>query len=386
MEGKKQEKRTRRLKATQRTNYAALTPVLCFGIEACFAYQKDSNEGPGIEKDLLPNIATETSTIGYYHKLMLASLVPDAPQSAISKEALFDTFSTLEKLQSALTEHRIDIIISDGKSLCSAMLQFMEKMKAMRGYYDKHQTLEQNMASNGQPSWATLRFVVFERKQSNTGNLIWEPTRRANDKDTTLSLCFDFWEKEPVTKHALYRKLNLRLDVLYVKFRTDHFEKKESMNALWEELTSIKLLEESTRVTIVDDKSLIRAILTHLQKGHWLSLMEEELEINLRKPLLDLLYNERHSGSDADLSASSSTPKRPLPMSSLNTGAPGQNGPSQSHLYPDRPSKMSKRKLERSLLRLLINQTLDSLDSQLPASQNHLVPQRSPRLTFSARF
>ncbi|KAJ3711905.1 hypothetical protein C8R42DRAFT_728231 [Lentinula raphanica] len=224
MEVKKPE-RTRRLKTTQRTNYAVLTPVLCFGIEACFAYQKDLNGGPGIKKDLRLNLSTKK-----YHKRMLASLVPDAPQFEISKEALFDTFSTHEKLQFALTEHRIDIMISEGKSLCSAMLQFMEKMKA--------------------------------------------------------------------------------------KFRTDHLEKKESMNALWEELTGIKL-------TLV------------VNHGRRTGDQPD-------KPLLDLLYNERHSGSDADLSASSSTRKRPLPMSSLNTGAPGQSGPSQSHLYPDHPSKMSK--------------------------------------------
>ncbi|KAJ3756381.1 hypothetical protein EV360DRAFT_72048 [Lentinula raphanica] len=289
VEGEKSERGMKKLKERQRTNYADVSPALCLGMKACYFYQKDSNGDPKIG-NLAPyihkarfSLSNEKPSfqISYlYHKSMLVSLILNGPQSEISKEDLFDTFSTFEKLQSALNKQKIHVTISDDNSLLSAMLQFMDRMKVLRGYYDKDQTLEQNMASKGKPVWATLKFL------SPSNNLQTSPDIRS-------------------------------------------------------QLTSIELLQDSRELKIVDDDSLIRAILIHLQKNHWLSLTDEELKINLAKPLENLIYRGRDN-SQANLgpSASSLTSKRPSsPVSSLDMTAPGQSGPSESRPLPD-PKKL----------------------------------------------
>ncbi|KAJ3771637.1 hypothetical protein FB446DRAFT_704506 [Lentinula raphanica] len=224
VEGEKSERGMKKLKERQSTNYADVSPALCLGMKACYFYQKDSNGDPKIG-NLAPyihkarfSLSNEKPSfqISYlYHKSMLVSLILNGSQSEISKEDLFDTFSTFEKLQSALNKQKIHFTISDDKSLLSAMLQFMDRMKVLRGYYDKDQTLEQNMASKGKPVWTTLKFL------SPSNNLQTSPDIR--------SLCFDFWGmclvgtvtnpnvQENFTGYKF--KLNLRLDNLYVEYR-----------------------------------------------------------------------------------------------------------------------------------------------------------------------
>ncbi|KAJ3823405.1 hypothetical protein F5880DRAFT_1731507 [Lentinula raphanica] len=395
VEDKENKRGIKRTKQIQRTNYAEVTPGLCLGFKTCYVYQKDSNGDPKIGlflpytrdgKGESSSPSNEKSSHRFntaYHKSMLASLLLGS-QSGISKEELFDTFSTIKNLQSALNKHNIHVTISDGKSLLFAMLQFMDRMKVLRGYYDKDQTLEQNMRFSGKPSWATLRF--FPQPKSDI--LQTAPN----------SLCFDFWgmclirtvtgstaqirveeygmktvRGKEVPEDNTYLILNLQLDDLYVEYRTDYLKDMSSMDTLRTELTSIKLLQESSELTIVNDDSLIRAILIHLQKNHWLSLTDEELKINLAKPLENLIYRGRDN-SEASLgpSASSLTYKGPSsPVSSLDMTAPGQSGPSEPRPLPD------TKKLKSNVG--MVSMSSHQPDTELAASHESGSPQSSKR-------
>ncbi|KAJ3761103.1 hypothetical protein EV360DRAFT_80562 [Lentinula raphanica] len=193
-EGKQTKKKPGPIRDVLKTTYAAVSPGLCFGLEVCFVYQKDSQGLPTIESDLSIHKATvKPSKIGSpshksrarYHRPMQVSLVANSDSDTVvsqsvsqtknsnkhtqttqakkTKKALFETFFSLSNLQSALNTHHIHLThpISSSDSLCSAMLQLMQAMNVLRGNYDKDQTLEQNMMSVWKPFWASLRFGFF---------------------------------------------------------------------------------------------------------------------------------------------------------------------------------------------------------------------------------
>ncbi|KAJ3769661.1 hypothetical protein FB446DRAFT_811202 [Lentinula raphanica] len=377
-----------------KTTYAAVSPSLCFGLEVCFVYQKDSQGLPTIKSDLSIHKATvKASKIGSpshksrarYHRPMQVSLVANSDSDTVvsqsvsqtknsnkhtqttqakkAKKALFETFSSLSNLQSALNTHHIHLThpISSGDSLCSAMLQLMQAMNVLRGNYDKDQTLEQNMTSVWKPFWASLRFGFFGPTVP-SGILKWQ---RYRVKGTVVQ------PRGRITPKLEYHpRVNLRLEEWHVaSWAREHHDAKLEMNsmeegsmpvvpvdevdekgsatypkapvamdALRKELRDIKLLEESSGLIISNEDLLIHAILIHLQKTCWLSLTEEELKKNLEKPLLDLIYVEPID----DNSAPSSNPsrKRPGPLERA-----GHNGAHNSDTSLSRPSPSKKTKL-----------------------------------------
>ncbi|KAJ3718276.1 hypothetical protein C8R42DRAFT_777768 [Lentinula raphanica] len=397
-EGEQTKEKQGKIRGVLKTTYAAVSPGLCFGVEVCFVYQRNSQGLPTIKTDLRVRKRSHWYDSKYQRPLQVSLVLGSDSNAVVSqpvsrsknsnkptqttharntKEALFKTFSSLPDLRSALNTHHIDLTdpISSGESFCSAMLQLMQAMDVLRGIYNKDQTLEQNMMSKWRPFWASLRFgfigptvpdesMIWQRYKVR-GKVVqprfvnWKDIKQTQleaaetehaEIDThspdTMHLCFEAWRTcfvlistETAELAILERKLvmvNLRLDEWHVeswkrehpdaKLETNTMEEGSmaavpvdkpeeerrmapvAMDGLRKELSNIKLLEKSSGVDISNPESLIHAILKHLQKTCWLSLTKEELEKNLEKPLLDLVYVDFIE--DKPASSSQSTPNR----------------------------------------------------------------------------
>ncbi|KAJ3842971.1 hypothetical protein F5878DRAFT_606294 [Lentinula raphanica] len=463
-EGEQTKEKQGKIRGVLKTTYAAVSPGLCFGVEICFVYQRNSQGLPTIKTDVRVRKISHRHDSKYQRPLQVSLVLGSDSNAVVSqpvsrsknsnkptqttharntKEALFETFSSLTDLRSALNTHHITDPISSGESFCSAMLQLMQAMDVLRGIYNKDQTLEQNMMSKWRPFWASLRFgfmgptvpdesLVWQRykvkgkvvqprfvnwKDIKQTQLEAAETERAEIEDfqetveikgsnsgsapsdthspDTMHLCFEAWRTcfvlistETAELAILERKLvmprtkrltnnlpdleyhprvNLRLDEWHVeswkrehpdaKLETNTMEEGSmaavpvdkpeeerrmapvAMDGLRKELSNIKLLEKSSGIDISNAELLIHAILKHLQKTCWLSLTKEELEKNLKKPLLDLVYVDFIE--DKPASSSQSTPNRKKRLA----GA-GQNDDHKSDTSSSRHS-FKKTKLNR---------------------------------------
>ncbi|KAJ3966729.1 hypothetical protein EV361DRAFT_548373 [Lentinula raphanica] len=147
------------LQKRTKSTYAEVTSGLCVGLENCWVHQKKPNGEAGIQtSNIHPQTRIEKSELqhdGHYYKHIKVSISNTFHES---REDLFNHFSTLENLHSALSSHHIsDVVISDGESMSSAMLRLMQAMKMITGY-NEAQTLKQNIVLSGRPLEATLRF------------------------------------------------------------------------------------------------------------------------------------------------------------------------------------------------------------------------------------
>ncbi|KAJ3974405.1 hypothetical protein EV361DRAFT_894863 [Lentinula raphanica] len=178
-EGEQTKEKQGKIRGVLKTTYAAVSPGLCFGVEICFVYQRNSQGLPTIKTDVRVRKISHRHDSKYQRPLQVSLVLGSDSNAVVSqpvsrsknsnkptqttharntKEALFETFSSLTDLRSALNTHHITDPISSGESFCSAMLQLMQAMDVLRGIYNKDQTLEQNMMSKWRPFWASLRF------------------------------------------------------------------------------------------------------------------------------------------------------------------------------------------------------------------------------------
>ncbi|KAJ3829607.1 hypothetical protein F5880DRAFT_1502239 [Lentinula raphanica] len=308
------------LQKRTKSTYAEVTSGLCVGLENCWVYQKKPNGEAGIQtSNIHPQTRTEKSELqhdSHYHKQIKVSISNTFHES---REDLFNHFSTLENLHSALSSHHIsDVVISDGESMSSAMLRLMQAMKMITGY-NEAQTLEQNIVLSGRPLVATLRFgylgisrnpptidVVWRRfdTRSADGNTVQteESEIQASDEailqmdgseegieaaakpdvspkemreldERSIALCHGYAVAaiDPVMRaktvvgrpdspnSRFHPMLNLRLDDVHVGLQSKEYTKQ-----FREELKDITKLEKSTRITITNETLLIHAILTRL--------------------------------------------------------------------------------------------------------------------------
>ncbi|KAJ3757409.1 hypothetical protein EV360DRAFT_71171 [Lentinula raphanica] len=298
----------------------------------------------------------------------------------LDKNYLDKTLSSVQALRSALVAKKIQIEISDERSMITAILLLLQKRGEVQ-YYNEVQTLEQNTylgkGRNGD-LWMYIQ-VGYRNPENNQWSGYRDRDGKVRSDWEPNAICFPLWKPvfcvglvqsgdgtwevldiQPKT-HKL-PSLNLRLipnkfgspETLKVlrgkeddeiKFEKEFKLIKEVKAKIRGDLKDMEWLQTYTEITINDPQAYVRAVLTYLQKEGWISISESDLRKNLDRPLRYLLDNPRQkTPKSTTIPAVTAGAKRPYESDDAGSSLPNPKrlgGPAISEVENSRTESPS---------------------------------------------